>query len=104
MIRRRASEPFEYVATSFVVANLTVVVKTVTFSTNHVLDPDALVSLSGSEMAILSPVSYGRLTKIKSIPSKYLLLAGPNINENEKKNAENESIGSHSGNPLLEGR
>ena len=52
MTRSLASEPFEYVATSLVVANLTVVVKSDTFSTNHVLDPPALVSFAGSERAI----------------------------------------------------
>ena len=39
-----------------------------TFSTNQVLDPDALVSTSGGEIATLSPISYGRLTNIKRIP------------------------------------
>lgn len=44
-------------ATSLVVANLTVVVKSVTFSTNQVDDPEGLVSLAGSERAILSPIT-----------------------------------------------
>ena len=68
MILNLAKLPFEYVATSFVVAKRTVVVYNETFSTNQVLDPDALVSSSGAEMATLSPMSYGRLTKIKRIP------------------------------------
>ena len=95
MIRRPASEPLEYVATSFVVANRTVVVYSETLSTNHVLDPAALVSFSGSEIAILSPMSYGRRTKMSRMPKKYLEEAGPNMNEKEKKNAENDRIGSH---------
>ena len=40
-----------------VVANLTVVVKSVTFSTNQVDEPLGLVSLAGSERAILSPIT-----------------------------------------------
>ena len=77
------------------VANLTVVVYSETLSTNHVLDPAALVSFSGSEIAILSPMSYGRRTKMSRMPKKYLEEAGPNMNEKEKKNAENDRIGSH---------
>lgn len=68
MILNLAKLPLEYVATSFVVAKRTVVVYNDTFSTNQVLDPDALVSWSGGEIATLSPMSYGRLTKIKRIP------------------------------------
>ena len=68
MILNLAKLPLEYVATSFVVAKRTVVEYNDTFSTNQVLDPDALVSSPGAEIATLSPMSYGRLTKIKRIP------------------------------------
>lgn len=52
MIRKRASEPLDKVATSLVVAKRAVVVKRVTRSTNHVLDPVPDVSVDGSEVAI----------------------------------------------------
>ena len=44
-----ASDPFAMVATSFDAPNLTVVVNRVTFSTNHVMDPSALVSVLMSD-------------------------------------------------------
>ena len=55
-------------ATSLVVANRTVVANKVTRSTNHVEDPLGFVSFLGFDVAILSPMSYGRLTKIKRSP------------------------------------
>jgi hypothetical protein len=58
IIRNGASEPFEYVATSLVEAKRTVVVNSVTCSTNQVDEPDGLVSLLGLESAILSPGVY----------------------------------------------
>ena len=70
MILSCAILPFEYVATSFVVANLTVVVKRVTLSTYHVDDPSGDVSDFGLDVAILSPISYGLRTKIRRRPSK----------------------------------
>jgi hypothetical protein len=81
-----ASEPFEYVATSLVEAYLTVVVKRVTFSTNHVLDPAELVSVDGLERLILSPISYGRRTNIIRIPSKNVDDADPNMKARLRKN------------------
>lgn len=52
MIRKRANEPLDNVATSLVVAKRTVVVNRVTRSTNHVLDPVPDVSDEGSDVAI----------------------------------------------------
>lgn len=60
MILSEARLPFEYVATSFVVAKRTVVVNRVTCSTNHVDEPDGLVSSDGLDSAILSPTENGR--------------------------------------------
>lgn len=97
MIRRRAIDPLDNVATSLVVAKRAVVVNKVTRSTNHVEDPVPDVSFDGFEVATcqfriavinveqvermnhylfltvtltLSPMSYGRLTKISKRPSK----------------------------------
>ena len=70
MIRRLANDPLEYVATSFVVANLTVVVNNVTRSTNQVEEPLGDVSVLGLDVAILSPISYGLLRKMSKRPSK----------------------------------
>ncbi len=55
------SNPYKayYVATSFVVANRTVVENKETFSTNQVDDPLGLVSVAGFEVAMRSPMSYG---------------------------------------------
>ena len=97
MIRKRAIDPLDNVATSLVVAKRAVVVNKVTRSTNHVEDPVPDVSFEGFEVATcgfgravihveqverinhhlsqqialtLSPMSYGRLTKISKSPSK----------------------------------
>ena len=95
MIRKLASDPFENVATSLVVAKRTVVEYRVTFSTNQVLEPDGLVSDWGSLIAILSPMSNGLLTKIKRRPEKYWEDEGPNINENDMKRVLNDISGCH---------
>jgi hypothetical protein len=52
MILNRAIEPFDNVATSFVVAKRAVVVNRVTLSTNQVLDPVPDVSVDGLDVAI----------------------------------------------------
>jgi len=52
IIRKRAKDPFDNVATSFVVANRAVVVNKVTLSTNQVLLPVTDVSCEGIEVAI----------------------------------------------------
>lgn len=71
MIRVVAKEPLARVATSFVDAKRTVVVYKSTFSTNQVDDPSLLVLVAGSEIAIRSPISYGRRIKMKRIPCNY---------------------------------
>jgi hypothetical protein len=73
-----------------------VVLNNPTDSTNQVLEPDGDVSSAGSERAILSPISNGLLTKTKRIPSKNLLLADPNMNENEKKKVAIDVMDFHS--------
>jgi hypothetical protein len=97
MIRLAASEPFEYVAISFVAARTTVVenccktsrtdvrvihttvqlkrnkiLTNVTSRTNQLTLPVMLVSTFTLLTAMRSPMSYGRRTKIKRRPSKYL--------------------------------
>lgn len=68
MIRRTARLPLEYVATSFVDAKRTVVENRVTLSTYQVAEPFGSVSLEGSDVAIRSPMSYGRLTNMRRSP------------------------------------
>lgn len=63
MILNRAIEPFDNVATSFVVAKRAVVVNRVTLSTNQVLDPVPEVSVDGLDVAIFVVLAYIKLDK-----------------------------------------
>jgi outer membrane receptor for Fe3+-dicitrate len=61
MILKRASDPLDNVATSLVVAKRAVVEKSVTRSTNQVLEPVPGVSVEGLDVAIFHMIFTKRL-------------------------------------------